>query len=98
MPPPVGSASLWKGPSRFISAVARSDCQACFAAVDAESLVELGAYDRFSAWRLGVLLWRSLYSLYSVLGKAWRALWKAAPPQRDEAETLQLGKSMKKVY
>ena len=44
--------------------------------------MELGAYDRFSAWRLGVLLWRSLYSLYSVLGKAWRALWKAAPPQR----------------
>ena len=59
----------------------KSDCQggpgvhcACFAAVDAESLVDLGAYDRLTAWRLGVLLWRSIYSIGSALRRWWRIM------------------------
>ena len=55
---------------------------ACFAAVDAESLVDLGAYDRFTAWRLGVLLWRSIYSIGSAFRRWWRIMGTSVAPRR----------------
>ena len=66
-----------------------SDCQGgpgvrciCFAAVDAESLVDLGAYDRLTAWRLGVLLWRGIYSIGSALRRWWRIMGTSVAPRR----------------
>ena len=66
-----------------------SDCQGgpgvhcvCFAAVDAESLVDLGAYDRLTAWRLGVLTWRSLYAIGAAFRRWWRIMGTSVGPRR----------------
>ena len=56
-----------------------------YAAVDAEVLVDLGAYDRVSAWRLGVLVWRSLYTAGAAVTGLWTALRRRPLSSRPSA-------------
>ena len=56
-----------------------------YAAVDAEALVDLGAYDRVSAWRLGVLVWRSLYATWAAVTGLWTALRRHPLSSRPSA-------------
>ena len=56
-----------------------------YAAVDAEALVDLGAYDRVTAWGLGVLVWRSLYTACAAVTGLWTALRRHPLSSRPSA-------------
>ena len=70
----------------------------CYAAVDCEALVDLGAYGGFSAWRLGVLLARAGGALQRVLhrGCVWCRYktagsgdpWTRSPSQRRRSSMI----------
>ena len=66
-----------------------ADCQGgeglhctSYDAVDAEALVDIGAYGKVSAWRLGVLALRGLYSLTGVFTALCRSCRCRCRPQR----------------
>ena len=53
---------------------------ACASAVDAESSVDLEAYNRLTAWRLGVLTWQSLYAIDAAFRRWWRIMGTSCWP------------------
>ena len=66
-------------------------------AVDAEALVDLGAYGKVSAWRIGVLALPGLYSLTG-FSPPFVVLVEDAVDSQDDLRPKSLGKSMTKVY
>ena len=69
-----------------------ADCQGgeglhctSYNAVDAEALVDLGAYGKVSAWCLGVLVFRGLHSLTRIFAALCRSCRGRRRPQRHSS-------------